>query len=540
MTILAPSIAHGPPLDDEPGIGALTIGGYLREVVARYGLREALILNEDGQRISWSYDELLARSMGFARALIAGGAGRDTRVGILMTNRPEFLAALFGTALAGGVPVALSTFSTQRELDHLLRASEVALLVYERQVLKQDFAAMLAELRAETAYPALPKLVPLDQWDALLAGGAGIAEGEVLARADAVQPTDPGGVFFSSGTTSLPKGIAHSQRAFAIQWWRWPRIFAMREPVRAWTSNGFFWSGNVSMVIGSALSTGGAVVLQRWFDAEEALRLIETEKVAFINGRPHQWARMCEAQGWAGADLSSLKYIPRGEMIWQHPSVSTDWEVPMSFGTTETMTICTSFEADQKGDFYAGSMGLALPGNTIKIVDPLTGAPVPLGTRGEFCVRGPTLMSGYLGKDVAQCFDGEGFFCTGDGGRIDAEGRFFWEGRMTDMIKTGGANVSPLEVDDVIVRFPGVKRTQTVGVPDELLGEMVVSCIVPIDGAVLSESAIKAFVKVEVASFKVPRRVLFFTDDDYAITGNEKVKSALVRELAAARLGIAL
>jgi fatty-acyl-CoA synthase len=204
------------------------------------------------------------------------------------------------------------------------------------------------------------------------------------------------------------------------------------------------------------------------------------------------------------------------------------------------MTICTSFEADQKGPFFAGSMGQALPGNTIKIVDPLTGTPVPLGTRGEFCVKGPTLMTGYLGKAPEQCFDAEGFFCTGDGGRIDAEGRFFWEGRMTEMIKTGGANVAPLEVDDVIARMPGVKRTQTVGLPDDLLGEVVVSCIVPIDGAALDEAAVQAFCRAEIASFKVPRRVLFFTDADYAITGNEKVKAADVRRLAAARLGIPL
>ncbi len=551
MTSPAISISCGIPLEDEPGIGALTIGGYLREVTARYGPREALVLHGDGQRISWSYDDLLARAMDFARALIASGAGRETRVGILMTNRPEFLAALFGTALAGGVPVALSTFSTRSELDHLLKASQVSVLFYERQVLKHDFAAMLHGLEPKIAgagreglvsetYPYLRDLVPLDTWDAFLASGAGISDAQVLACADAVCPADPGGIFFSSGTTSLPKGIAHSSRAFAIQWWRWPRVFCMKEPVRSWTSNGFFWSGNVSMVVGSALSTGGAVVLQRWFDAEEALRLIEHEKIAFINGRPHQWARLREAKGWTEADLSSLKYIPRGEMIWEHPTVDTGWEVPMSFGTTETMTICTSFEADDKGAFYSGSMGLALPGNVIKIVDPLTGQPVSLGERGEFCIKGPTLMSGYLGKSPEQCFDADGFFWTGDGGRIDAEGRFFWEGRLTEMIKTGGANVSPLEVDDVIVRYPGVKRTQTVGLPDDLLGEIVVSCIVPVDGAVLAGDAIQAFVKAEVASFKVPRKVLFFRDEDYAITGNEKVKASVVRELAAARLGIAL
>jgi acyl-CoA synthetase (AMP-forming)/AMP-acid ligase II len=562
------SLVHGIPLAEEPGQGVWTIGGYLREVVARYGPNEALVLRKGDHRLSWTYDELLARSIEVAAALTASGAGRDTRVGILMTNRPEFLAALFGTALAGSVPVALSTFSTPSELDYLLKASQVSLLLVEQHVLKKDFCAMIGELEpaiaksvpdglASDKYPFLRHIVALggveggdepsapttggatESWDAFLARGRGIGKAQVLARADTVTPGDIGGIFFSSGTTSLPKGIVHAQRAFCVQWWRWPMNFGMHEPVRAWTGNGFFWSGNVSMVLGSAFSTGGAVILQRYFEAEEALELIERERIAFINGRPHQWARLQAAANWASADLSSLKYIPRGELIWEHPTVDTDWRVPNAFGCTETMTINTGFTVETPPEYYKDSFGSPLAGNILKIVEPLTGEIVPRGAKGELCIKGPTLMMGYLGKTLEECFDAQGFFCTGDGGHVDEEGRFFWQGRLTDMIKTGGANVSPLEVDEVLARFHGVKRTQTVGVPDDLLGEMVVTCIVPVDGATLDEAEIVAFLKREIASFKVPRRVLLFTDADFAVTGSEKVKSSVVKELAARTLGIA-
>jgi len=565
MTEPALSLVHGIPLDEQPGIGPLTIGGYLRELVGRHGSSEALVQGLGEHREAWTYDDLLARSIDVAKALIARGLGRDGRVGILMTNRLEFLSSLFGAALAGGVPVPLSTFSTQAELEYLVSASQVSVLLFEGRVLKKDFAAMLAEAEPAIAestpgnfvsqrFPFLRQLVILggvpggdeplepaavgavESWAQFLSSGRPVPEVTVLARADSVHPADPGGIFFSSGTTSLPKGIAHAHRAFAIQWWRWPWLFAMKEPVRSWTGNGFFWSGNVSMVVGAAFSTGGAVILQRYFEEAEALRLIEAEKISFINGRPHQWIRLQQAPNWAEADLSSLKYVPRGELIWQHPTVDTNWTVPMSFGATETMTISTGLTADTPAADYAESMGRPLPGNTLKIVDPLTRKILPLGETGEMCVKGPTLMSGYLGKAPEECVDAEGFYHSGDGGHVDETGRFYWDGRLTDMIKTGGANVAPLEVDEAIIRFPGVKRSQTLGVPDDLLGEMVVSCIVPADGAELSADEIVAFLKRDLASFKLPRRVLFFTDADYALTGNEKIQTGKLRELAVARL----
>jgi fatty-acyl-CoA synthase len=523
------SVVYGGPLESEPLMGALTIGGYLRDVAARHGGAEALVFHGDGQRISWSYDDLLTRSKDFAKALIASDLQPGARIGILMSNRPEFLGTLFGAALAGCVPVALSTFSTESELDHLLTASQVEVVIYEARVAGKDFAAILGQAPNPDRWPDLREAVALGESFAdFVKRGDVVTDTQVLFRADAVSPEDIGGIFFSSGTTSLPKGIVHSHKAFAIQWWRWPRVFAMREPVRSWTGNGFFWSGNVSMIVGTAFSSGGAVVLQPWFEEEEALRLIGAERVTFLAGRPHQWARLEAAKGWADADLSSLRYVTRGEILRRHPTARFAWE--------ETMTICTSFGRDVSAELYQGSCGPPLPGNWLKIVNPLTGAPVPVGERGEMCIKGPTLMMTYLGKKPDQCLDSDGYYCTGDGGYVDADGRFFWEGRLTDMIKTGGANVAPEEVDAAIARFPGVKRTQTVGVPDDLLGELVVSCLVPVEGCVIDEGELIAFLKRDLASFKLPRRVLMFTDEDFAVTGSGKAKASDIREKAAARL----
>lgn len=558
------SLVRGIPLSEEPGIGALTIGGYLREVRERFAGREALVMRLGPERVTYSYDALWSRSVEVARALIAAGVGKGMRVGILMTNRPEHVVSLFGIALAGGVAVSLSTFSTPGELEYLLQASSVSLLLYERQVLKTDFGAILQELepRILTAaagsleserFPYLRRLVALEavtrtaaaacadgaaveRWDSFLASGAQVSPALVEARARSVHPADPGGLFFSSGTTSLPKGILHTQRAFAIQWWRWPRVLGVHEPARSWTGNGFFWSANVTMVLGSALSTGGAVILQPTFEPEAALELLQQERVTLMNGRPHQWVRLCALPGWAAADLSHVRHVTRGELIREHPSVTSTWERPNSYGTTETMTIMTAFTADTPAAVRGGSFGAPLPGNRLKIVDPGTGAVLPLGERGEICVKGPTLMLGYIDKAPEQTFDEEGYFHTGDGGHVDAQGRLFWAGRMNSMIKTAGANVSPEEVDAALATCPGVKRAQTVGLPHDTLGEMVVSCIVRLEGSTLQEQAIVTHLKGQLASFKIPRAILFFEEAELPLTANEKIKVEQVRQLAEQRL----
>ncbi len=140
------SIVSGPPLSDEPGLGALTLPGFLREVTQTYGEREALVWRTADGVTRWTYAQLWERAIEVARALRGCGLGKDARVGVLMTNRPEWLAAVFGTSLAGGVAVTLSTFSTPSELDYLIQASAVSVLLFERRVVSKDFAAILAEL----------------------------------------------------------------------------------------------------------------------------------------------------------------------------------------------------------------------------------------------------------------------------------------------------------------------------------------------------------------------------------------------------------
>ncbi|CAN7587094.1 class I adenylate-forming enzyme family protein [Phenylobacterium sp. LjRoot219] len=550
------SIIHGPPLSEEPGLGALTLPGYLREVTERHATNEALVFHHaDGRVERWSYAELWEQALAVARALVACGVGKDSRVGVMMTNRPEWLAAFFGVGLAGGVAATISTFSTPAELAVLLKASSVSVLLFEGQVLKRDFAAILEELEpripdaargelTSTQFPYLKRLVVvgrdarggLESWPDFLARGEAVDPATVRARADLVAPADAGALFFSSGSTGKPKGVLSSHRAVAIQAWRWRRIYGLQNEVRCWTANGFFWSGTFCMSLGATLSAGGSLVLQPSFDPVRAIELMEAERVTLPCAQPHQWAQLRDSLRWRNADLSSFRYVDP-MFVDRQPTVATDWQDPVhSYGNTENFTIVA---ADPSGapDAVAGaSHGAPLPGTSIKIVDTMTGATLPIGERGEIAVKGPTLMLGYLGVSLDETLDANGYFRTGDGGFIDESGRLVFEGRLNDIIKTGGANVSPEEVDAVLETCPGVRISRTVGVPHETLGELVVSCVVPHAGAALDEDMVRDFAKLRLASYKAPRRVIFVGENELELTGSAKVKTRELREVAMKRL----
>ncbi len=549
------STIRGIPLSEEQ-LGALTLGGFLREVCAKYADKEALVFHSPAGRVSRTYAQVWDEAFTVARALVARGVTKDTRVGLLATNRPEWVTAMFGIALAGGTCVALSTFAKRSELEHMVRVSDVSLLIFERSVLDRDFASEIVELCPElsaaqgraqsTQFPFLRRAVCIgddvptgafELWSDFLTRAPLAPAPLIDAIGNEVAPTDRGLVFFSSGSTAKPKAVAHSHRAATIQCWRWRHIFAIDSDVRTWTANGFFWSGNFCMAIGATFAAGGCLVLQRSFAAGEALKLMQLERVSLPLAWPHQWARLVEDPAYREVDLSSLRYVGATSPLRAHPTVTADWQEPVSaYGNTETLTLNTAHPSGTPQEVAQGNHGFPLAGNTVRIVEPVSSRLLQRGEVGEIAVKGPTLMLGYLRVPAEDTFDDEGFFRTGDSGFVDEEGRLHWLGRLNDIIKTGGANVSPLEIDAVLIECPGVKIAATVGVPHDTLGEIVVACVVPEAGASVDETHVRSFVSKRLSSYKVPRRVLFLLESDLTLTGSNKVKTGPLRELAAQRL----
>jgi acyl-CoA synthetase (AMP-forming)/AMP-acid ligase II len=223
----------------------------------------------------------------------------------------------------------------------------------------------------------------------------------------------------------------------------------------------------------------------------------------------------------------------------RHPTVTGDptWLMPVGYGLSETCAFFVSHAHDADRDSTKRSMGRLLPGNELRVVDPASGAVLGVGAPGELAVRGPTLMRGYLGTEPSECFDRDGFFRTGDIGWVDADGFVHFEGRRTEMIKTGGANVSPAELEVQLRACPAVKLSRVVGLPDERLDQVVVACIVRKEGNAATEDDIRSFLRERVASYKVPKRVLFFDDGEIPMTDSAtKVRDEALLAAIGARL----
>jgi fatty-acyl-CoA synthase len=530
----------GPPLEDATGIGVATMAGFLGDVCARHSGREALVFDDplaDGATVRWSYDDLHDRAGRVARGLVADGVGRGDRVAVLMGNRPDAVAAVFGIAMAGAVPVMLSTFAPLAELAPLLVRADVTVVLTQAELLGRSFPVELHEVRTDLPLVRTVVAVGTAGWEAFLAKGDAVADAAWLP-VDAAED-DEGLVIFSSGTTSTPKGIVHDQRAPALQFWLQARIFRRTPDTRMWAVLPIFWTAGLDSAMGATLAAGGCWVMQEVFEPGAALALMARERVTEPYSLPHQTAALAEHPDWAGTDLSSLRCVYGKSAFARHPSVrgDTTWNNPVGYGLSETCAFFSAHDASTPRELLRASHGRLLPGNELRVVDPDTGDDLGPDADGELVIKGPTLMDRYLGSSPADCFDAGGWFHTGDLGRYDGDGHLHYAGRRTEMIKTGGANVSPAEVEVQLRACAPVKVARIIGLPDDRLGEVVVACITLAEGADATADDIAAFLRERVSAYKVPKHVLFFADGEIPMTSaGSKVRDPELVALATRRL----
>ncbi|MEZ5183193.1 MAG: class I adenylate-forming enzyme family protein [Acidimicrobiales bacterium] len=532
----------GPDLDEVDGIGALTMGGFLAEVVDRFGPNEAVVFDDalrDGETVRWTYADLGREARRIARALVAAGVEPGETVAIVMANRPEALAAIFGAAMVGAVAAPTSTFSPRPELGDLLRIGGAAVVLTQAELRGRRFGDDVAALRHRLDHVRSTAVLGEASWDELLASGEAVAAGELDARLAAVAPDDPALAIFSSGTTSEPKGMLHGHRSPCLQFWLQAGLFGRDQRTRLYAPLPIFWTAGLNTAVGSTLAAGGTWIAHEVFDAGEALRLLERERVTEPYTLPHQTAALAEHPAWADADLSSIRCAYGKGAYARHPSVDPDpsWIMPVGYGLSETCSFVSGYGCHEPREQMKVGNGRLLPGTSLRVIDPTSGEALGIGEAGELAVAGATRMLGYLGRHGDACFDADGFFRTGDAGHVDAEGIVHWTGRRTEMIKTGGANVSPAELEVALRACPPVKLSRVLGVPDDRLGQVIVACIVCRDGATATEADIQAFLRERVAAYKVPKRVLFFAAEEVPMTSSAtKVRDEALLDLVRGRL----
>jgi fatty-acyl-CoA synthase len=248
---------------------------------------------------------------------------------------------------------------------------------------------------------------------------------------------------------------------------------------------------------------------------------------------------MAELPGWQGADLSSLKFVFGKSAFARHPSVTGDpgWNMPVAYGLSETCAIFATHYFNTPRELLKESTGRLLPGNQLRVVDPDSGRILGAGESGELVVRGPTLMDHYVGLTPEQCFDSDGFFHTGDAGWFDDDGFLHWTGRRSEMIKTGGANVSPAEIEVALRACQPVKLARVLGRPDARLGEVAVLCVVLREGAAATADDLRSFLRERLAPYKVPKEILFMSEGEVPMTASDtKVRDDELRRLVDQRL----
>lgn len=439
-----------------------TLGGFLEDLATRFADNEAIVFED--QR--FTYADVFNHAQ-----RVAVNLGDAKTVAIVMRNRPEMVFAIFGAALAGAVVVPLSTFAPKPELDF-----------------------MLDDCGADTVITA--ESVSTPQYGS--------------AQKGEPHPDDDGVIIYSSGTTSRPKGMVHSHAAHVISFRNNAAIFGRDRNSRVWTAFPLFWTAGFDGAMGGTFANGGCLVLQETFEPGAALQLLERERVTEPYCLPHQTQAMAEHPDWTTTDLSHMTKVFGKSAFARHPKVEGDtrWQNPTGYGMSETCSFFAAHAYDTPRETMKQSVGSIIDGNELRITDD-----------GELCVKGPTLMKHYVGKTAEECFDADGYFHTGDTGHIDEHGNLVYEGRSTEMIKTGGANVSPAEIEVALRACEPVKVARIVGIPDERLGELVVACIELKSEA--TEQDIVDFLKERVASYKVPKKVLFFGDGEIPMTASK-------------------
>jgi malonyl-CoA/methylmalonyl-CoA synthetase len=495
------------------------MGNHLFDAIRAAARPEALFIETvDGRR--WTYGDIIDFTGRLAGALHGLGVRPGDRVAVQVEKSPEAQMLYLACVRAGAVYLPLNTAYTLAELDYFIGDAEPRLVVVSPNS-REGVRALAGKYGAHVE--------TLDE-----AGGGSLAD---LARSQGAEfsdvergPDDLAAILYTSGTTGRSKGAMLTQHnllsnALALRdHWRFTSVDRLIHALPIFHTHGLFVASNVTLLAGASM------YLLPKFDADEALGLMASATV--MMGVPTFYVRLVQHPGLTRAVAAGMRLFVSGSaplLAETHRSFAekTGHAILERYGMTET-NMNTSNPYD--GERIAGTVGFPLPGVSLRVTDPDTGRPLPDGEAGMIEVKGPNVFAGYwrMPEKTAAEFRTDGFFITGDLGKIDERGYVHIVGRGKDLVISGGYNIYPKEVETEIDGMPGVVESAVIGVPHPDFGEGVTAVVVREKGAALDEKTVLDGLKDRLARYKQPKRVLFV--DDLPRNTMGKVQKNVLRE----------
>jgi fatty-acyl-CoA synthase len=535
-----------------------TLGDLLLDAWDRYPERAALIF-PDSRR---TYAQLVANAMRIARGLRSLGVNPRDNVGILMPTSPELVEMLFGVALCGAVAVLINARFRSAELAYVIENADLATLLTTDAIAEQvNFVERLytsvpdlagsadAERLRLAAAPKLrnivlfgvprPGFVTQQRFED---GADRVPEIDVHRCRVSVCVRDPALILYTSGTTSHPKGCVLSHEAMV----RTSIVlgkdrFRLTYEDKVWSPLPLFHIAATCPLI-AVFAVGGCYISMGHFDPGASLKLLREHAVTLIFAPFVTFLQaLAYHPDFKKTDLSSVKLM-NSCFAAQPKSVGDIYRLAMpgtlqlgTYGMTEASGIVSTGHYGMEPELGYTRLGVPLLGVEVRIADPESNTDVPTGQRGEICLRGYSVLSGYY-RDAtknAQCFDAQGWFHTGDIGSLDEGGHVMFHSRLKDMLKVGGENVAAAEIEAQLTKHPAVKLAQVVGIPDPKYTEIPAAFVELLPGQHVSEAELIELCRSETASFKVPRLVRFVTEWPMSASKIQKfqLRNRLIEEL---------
>jgi fatty-acyl-CoA synthase len=541
MPPASPSYASG--VSDAPLLGE-TIGDNLDRMSALFADRDALVDVQAGRRLS--YREFNAEVDALALGLADTGLAKGDRVGIWSPNRHEWTLVQYATAKLGLILVNINPAYRTHELRYVLDQAGIRMLIAAPGFKTSDYAAMIEQVRPEC--PGVERVVLFDspEWTALAGAHAGADVGPVRAVQATLSPDDPINIQYTSGTTGFPKGATLSHHNILNNGYFVGELCGYTEQDRVCIPVPFYHCFGMVMGNLGATSHGATMVIPApGFDPKATLQAVAQERCTSLYGVPTMFIAELAEPDFESYDLSSLRTgIMAGspcpvEVMKQVIARMGMDEVQICYGMTETSPVSTQTRADDSVERRVSTVGRVHPHVEVKVIDPDTGLTVPVGTPGELCTRGYSVMLGYWEQPekTREAIDAARWMHTGDLAVMDADGYLNITGRIKDLVIRGGENVYPREIEEFLYTHPDLLDAQVIGVPDARYGEELCAWVRMRPGAdPLTAEALREWSTGKLAHYKIPRHVVVVEEFPMTVTG--KVRKVEMRERSVELLGL--